>query len=352
MTQVRDNLMGEGHVFASFEDAMHAYDARADVDLQAKISVRVSEKDANVVYEDGRKFFRIKTSANEIEEHEVTGNLTYRFETSVGRIIFNEQCLPHDYHFINYKMVKKDIARLVADCCDRYPQADVAPILDAIKATGFHYATRSGLTISLWDALIPEEKEEILEKAQHDVDTINAHFEDGFLSENERHNEVINVWTAATDLVAKYMLELFDEGNPLYMMADSGARGSKTQLRRLGGMRGLMADMSGETIDLPIKANFREGLLPLEYFISTYGARKGLVDTASHTSDSGYLTRRLVDVAQDVIVREEDCGTNEGVTYNLIIPGTTDLNTDLVGRCFSAVLPSAIAVALAPSFII
>ncbi len=130
------------------------------------------------------------------------------------------------------------------------------------------------------------------------------------------------------------MLDLFDEENPLYMMADSGARGSKTQLRQLGGMRGLMADMSGETIDLPIKANFREGLLPLEYFISTYGARKGLVDTASHTSDSGYLTRRLVDVAQDVIVREEDCGTHEGVTYNLVIPGTTDLNTDLVGRCF------------------
>ena len=131
------------------------------------------------------------------------------------------------------------------------------------------------------------------------------------------------------------MLDGFDDDNPIYMMADSGARGSKTQLRQLAGMRGLMADMSGDTIDLPIKANFREGLLPLEYFISTYGARKGLVDTASHTSDSGYLTRRLVDVAQDVIVREEDCGSTEGVTYNLIIPGTDKMNADLVGRCFS-----------------
>ena len=150
----------------------------------------------------------------------------------------------------------------------------------------------------------------------------------------ERHIEVVNEWTAATDTVASKMLAMFDEENPIYMMADSGARGSKAQLRQLGGMRGLMADMSGETIDLPIKANFREGLLPLEYFISTYGARKGLVDTASHTSDSGYLTRRLVDVAQDVIVREEDCGTTEGCSYNLIIPGTEDINADLVGRCF------------------
>ena len=236
---------------------------------------------------------------------------------------------------MNYKMVKGDVAKLVANCCDRYPQAQVAPILDAIKFAGFHFATRAGLTISLWDALIPEEKPQILAEAQSRVDQINEYFEEGFINEQERHTEVVNEWTAATDDVAAKMLGLFDEENPIYMMADSGARGSKTQLRQLGGMRGLMADMSGETIDLPIKANFREGLLPLEYFISTYGARKGLVDTASHTSDSGYLTRRLVDVAQDVIVREEDCGTTEGVSYNLIIPGTDDINADLVGRCYS-----------------
>ena len=157
--------------------------------------------------------------------------------------------------------------------------------------------------------------------------------EDGFLSGLERHTEVVNAWTECTDLLATEMLAGFAEDNPIYMMADSGARGSKTQLRQLAGMRGLMADMSGDTIDLPIKANFREGLEPLEYFISTYGARKGLVDTASHTSDSGYLTRRLVDVAQDVIVREEDCGTDEGVTYPLIKPGQTSVDTDLIGRC-------------------
>ena len=136
-----------------------------------------------------------------------------------------------------------------------------------------------------------------------------------------RSIEVVNEWTACTDKVAALMLDMFDEENPLYMMADSGARGSKTQLRQLGGMRGLMADMSGETIDLPIKANFREGLLPLEYFISTYGARKGLVDTASHTSDSGYLTRRLVDVTQDLVVLEDDCGTTNGVEMRALVEG-------------------------------
>ena len=334
LTQVRDGLPGENHVFSSFDDALHAYDCRSEVDMQAKIQVRVSAENANVINEDGTRIFRVKNGKNEFVDYDVTGNKTARFETSIGRIIFNRQCLPEDYEFMNYKMVKGDVAKLVADCCDRYPEAKVGPILDSIKYSGFHYATRAGLTISVWDALIPAEKQELLDRAQANVDQINEYFEEGFINETERHIEVVNEWTACTDKVAALMLDMFDEENPLYMMADSGARGSKTQLRQLGGMRGLMADMSGETIDLPIKANFREGLLPLEYFISTYGARKGLVDTASHTSDSGYLTRRLVDVAQDVIVREEDCGTHEGVTYNLIIPGTTDLNTDLVGRCF------------------
>ena len=173
----------------------------------------------------------------------------------------------------------------------------------------------------------------MLDEAQDKVDEINEYYEDGFLSERERHAEVVNAWTECTDELGAKMLNGFAEDNPIYMMADSGARGSKTQLRQLAGMRGLMADMSGDTIDLPIKSNFREGLIPLEYFISTYGARKGLVDTASHTSDSGYLTRRLVDVAQDVIVREEDCGTDEAVHYDIVKPGETDVDTDLIGRC-------------------
>ena len=318
-------------VYGSFADATRAFEADSTLDLQAPVVVRVSAADANVE-EDGKKVFRVWNGRGDSVDFDVTEH-TARFETTIGRVIFNTQCLPADYPFINYKMVKGDISTLVNDCCDRYPLAHVEPILDAIKETGFHYATLAGLTVSVWDAVIPGDKPELLEEAQDRVDQINEYYEDGFLSERERHVEVVNAWTECTDLLGSKMLEGFTEDNPIYMMADSGARGSKTQLRQLAGMRGLMADMSGETIDLPIKANFREGLEPLEYFISTYGARKGLVDTASHTSDSGYLTRRLVDAAQDVIVREEDCGTDEAVTYPLVKPGETAVDADLVGRC-------------------
>lgn len=331
LTTEKDGASGEGRVYASFEDALNAYDNREDLDVQAKITVRVSAADANLEL-DGRKIFRVKNSRNEVVDLDVTEHPA-RFETTAGRIRFNRECLPADYPYINYKMVKSDMSKLVNDCCDRYPLAQVGPILDNIKYAGFHAATGAGLTVSVWDAVIPDDKPEMLEKTQAEVDNINDNYEDGLLSEAERHAEVISAWTACTEELGSKMLEGFEEDNPIYMMADSGARGSKTQLRQLAGMRGLMADMSGDTIDLPIKANFREGLQPLEYFISTYGARKGLVDTASHTSDSGYLTRRLVDVAQDVIVREEECGTDEGVTYNLVRVGTDELNTDLIGRC-------------------
>ena len=331
LTTEKSEVPEKPAIYADFEDALLAAEMDKELDLQERVIVRVKPQDANVV-ENGRRLFRVLVKRGTTEDYDVTEHAV-RFETTIGRIIFNRQCLPADYPFINYKMVKSDIGALVNDCCDRYPLADVEPILDAIKATGFHYATVAGLTVSVWDAVIPDDKPELLEEAQDRVDQINEYYEDGFLSERERHVEVVNAWTECTDLMGSKMLEGFAEDNPIYMMADSGARGSKTQLRQLAGMRGLMADMSGETIDLPIKANFREGLLPLEYFISTYGARKGLVDTASHTSDSGYLTRRLVDVAQDVIVREEDCGTDEGVTYPLIKPGETDVDVDLVGRC-------------------
>ena len=331
LTTAKDDAKGEGTIFANFNDALLAIDSNPDLDLQAKVQVRLSDKDANTT-EGDRKIFRVMTSKNAYEDIDVTEH-SARLETTVGRIIFNRQCLPADYPFINYKMVKSDISTLVNDCCDRYSTSEVEPILDAIKSVGFHYATIAGLTVSVWDAVIPDDKPLLLDEAQQKVDEINEYYEDGFLSEQERHVEVVNAWTECTDALGTEMLAGFAEDNPIYMMADSGARGSKTQLRQLAGMRGLMADMSGDTIDLPIKANFREGLQPLEYFISTYGARKGLVDTASHTSDSGYLTRRLVDVAQDVIVREEDCGTDEAVTYPLIKPGQTDVDTDLIGRC-------------------
>ncbi len=331
LTTAKDGAEGEGRVFADFDDAILAFHNRDNLDIQASIKVRVGAQDANVV-ENGRRIFRTYDRWNSPVDYDVTDR-SMRIETTIGRVIFNTRCLPADYPFINYKMSKGDIENLVNDACDRYSTADVEPILDAIKETGFHYATMAGLTVSVWDAVIPPEKQEMLDEAQGKVDEINEYYEDGFLSERERHVEVVNAWTECTNELGSKMLEGFAEDNPIYMMADSGARGSKTQLRQLAGMRGLMADMSGDTIDLPIKANFREGLLPLEYFISTYGARKGLVDTASHTSDSGYLTRRLVDVAQDVIVREEDCGTDEAVTYPLIKPGENDVDGDLIGRC-------------------
>lgn len=331
LTTEKPGAEGEGRIFSDFIDALNAYDCREHIDIQAKVTVRVGAADANL-YENGRRIFRVLSGRGDYEDLDVTDGPA-RFETTIGRIIFNEECLPPDYPFINYKMVSRDVGALVNDCCDRYSVAEVEPILDAIKEAGFHYATRAGLTISVWDAVIPADKSQLLEDAQDKVDAINESYEDGLLTEAERHTEVVNVWTDCTEQLGSEMLDGFAEDNPIYMMADSGARGSKTQLRQLAGMRGLMADMSGETIDLPIKANFREGLEPLEYFISTYGARKGLVDTASHTSDSGYLTRRLVDVAQDVIVREEDCLTDEGVTYVLMKPGSHDLDTDLIGRC-------------------
>lgn len=331
LTTEKAGAAGEGRVFSSFDDALNAYDCRDDLDIQARIQVRVSAADATVEA-DGRMLFRTKASKDEFVDHDVTDG-PVRIETTIGRVIFNRQCLPADYPFINYKMSKGDIGMLVNDCCDRYSTSEVEPILDAIKYTGFHYATRAGLTVSVWDAIIPEDKQRLLDETQERVNDINDYYEQGFLSESERHKEVVDAWSECTDTLGSEMLEGFDEDNPIYMMADSGARGSKTQLRQLAGMRGLMADMSGDTIDLPIKANFREGLEPLEYFISTYGARKGLVDTASHTSDSGYLTRRLVDVAQDVIVREEDCGTDEGITYPLIKLGERQVDTDLIGRC-------------------
>ena len=184
-------------------------------------------------------------------------------------------------------------------------------MLDTIKSLGFQYATQAGVTISKNDIVIPPEKEEILAEYEERVAEIEAQYERGLITEDERHEPIVNIWTEATDEVADAMEGNLNELNPIYMMANSGARGSFKQIRQLAGMRGLMANPKGEIIERPIKANFMEGLSVLEYFISTHGARKGLADTALRTADSGYLTRRLVDVSQDVIIREADCGTEE-----------------------------------------
>ena len=238
-----------------------------------------------------------------------------RLETSLGRCLFNE-LLPADYRFVNYEVTKKELGQIVNDLAERYPKVTVAQTLDALKSAGFHWATRSGITIAIDDVVTPPNKAEILDRYEKDADKIEKQYLRGVITEEERRQELVEVWTKATSEVAKEMEANFPKTNPVYIMVNSGARGNMMQMRQIAGMRGLVANPKGEIIPRPIKANFREGLSVLEYFISTHGARKGLADTALRTADSGYLTRRLVDVSQDVIIREEDCGTDRGVVLD------------------------------------
>ena len=315
LTAARDGFPGEGRAFIDFDDALNAYDARCELDLQAKIWVRL------------KKDTLVASAFGEFEEHKAGE----RIQTTIGRITFNA-VLPDDYPFLNYEMNKTEISRLVEDCCNRYKTSEMEPILDGLKSAGFHYATRAGVTVSVYDATIPPQKEEILAAADKRVEAIDEDYELGLMSDEERHKKIVDIWNEANEEVGDAMAENFDKFNPIYMMAFSGARGNIKQIRQLAGMRGLMSDPKGEIIDRPIKANFREGLSVLEYFISTHGARKGLADTALRTADSGYLTRRLVDVAQDVIIREIDCGTTDGIECK-ILNAKGEIDDSLVGRC-------------------
>ena len=263
--------------------------------------------------------------------------------TTVGRIIFNERIEraleetledefdPDSYEFVNRPLRKKDLAAVVERLVDQHGPYATALVLDSFKELGFHFATQAGVTISKNDCDVPPEKGEILERFEREVQEIENQYELGLISQQERHEAVIEKWTQATEEVGQAMERHLDPLNPIYMMANSGARGSFKQIRQLAGMRGLMANPKGEIIERPIKSNFLEGLSVLEYFISTHGARKGLADTALRTADSGYLTRRLVDVAQDVIVREEDCGTDEFIEVPLR-GEDGELNISLPGR--------------------
>jgi DNA-directed RNA polymerase subunit beta' len=239
-----------------------------------------------------------------------------RLETSLGRTIFND-LLPLDYRFINYGVTKKELGQIVNDLAERYPKVQVAQTLDALKSAGFYWATRSGITIAIDDVVTPPRKAEILDRYEKDAEKLEKQYQRGAITEDERRQELVEVWTKATSEVAKEMEANFPVTNPVWIMVNSGARGNMMQMRQIAGMRGLVANPKGEIIPRPIKANFREGLSVLEYFISTHGARKGLADTALRTADSGYLTRRLVDVSQDVIIREEDCGTDRGVGVDI-----------------------------------
>jgi DNA-directed RNA polymerase subunit beta' len=265
--------------------------------------------------------------------------------TTPGRVIFNEEvarairtALPDAdtglVEFVNRTLGKKETNDFVTGLVDIYGAAVISVLLDTIKDLGFHYATQAGITISKNDIVIPEEKDSILDEYEDRVGKIETQFERGLITEEERHESIVNIWTEATDTVADAMEKTLYELNPIYMMANSGARGSFKQIRQLAGMRGLMANPKGEIMELPIKANFMEGLSVLEYFISTHGARKGLADTALRTADSGYLTRRLVDVSQDVIVRTEDCGSDEAVELPIVVP--EGINRSLAGRVAAA----------------
>ncbi|MGN6688164.1 MAG: DNA-directed RNA polymerase subunit beta', partial [Actinomycetales bacterium] len=297
LTSTGEGLPGEGRSFGSIPEAIMAYDNRS-LDVRAPIKLRLPGgvvPPAGVAVPEG---------------WEPGQPLT--MDTTLGRALFNE-ALPADYTFVNAEVDKKRLSTIVNDLAERYPKVQVAATLDALKETGFRWASRSGVTISIEDVLTPPGKQEILERFEARAEKVQSQYENGLITDDERRQELIEIWDQATVEVADAMKVNFPATNPVFMMVNSGARGNWMQVRQIAGMRGLVANPKGEIIPRPIKANFREGLTVLEYFISTHGARKGLADTALRTADSGYLTRRLVDVSQDVIVREEDCGTERGL---------------------------------------
>ena len=268
--------------------------------------------------------------------------------TTVGRVLFNE-AIPEELRFINDVCDRKVLSQIVSEAYNRLGSTKTVLLLDAMKDLGFKYATRSGSGIAISDIVIPDAKKKVLSEADKLIDVIDTQYRRGLITDGERYQRAVDVWTKATEEITQAMLSQFEPFNPLYMMALSGARGNIQQIRQLAGMRGLMTDPSGRIIDLPIKANFREGLNVLEYFISTHGQRKGLADTAIRTSESGYLTRRLVDVAQDVIIREIDCKTNEGLVMTAVKEGddvVVPLRDRILGRFLAqdAALPRRKAV--------
>jgi DNA-directed RNA polymerase subunit beta' len=292
LTSLRENELGEGRAFGSIAEALMAYD-RNSLTMQAKIKIRITHSGVTEVR-----------------------------ETTLGRALFNE-ILPEGYKFVDYDVTKKLLGQIVDDLAEGFAKVTVAQTLDALKSLGFYWATRAGITIAIEDVVTPAKKQEILDGYEIKAEKVQSQYEKGLITDDERRQELIEIWTNATTDVAKAMEDNFPKTNPVWMMVYSGARGNMMQVRQIAGMRGLVANPKGEIIPRPIKSNFREGLSVLEYFIATHGARKGLADTALRTADSGYLTRRLCDVAQDVIIREEDCGTDRGLTLKIAAVDST-----------------------------
>ncbi len=314
---------GAGNYFSSTDEAEMAY-ANHDLGVHAKVHVRMAEYD-----EEGKE-------------------IAHGFvETTVGRIIYNKG-IPQDLGFvdrsnkknkfeleINFTVAKKQLKQIIDKCIYVHGLDRTAELLDYIKSTGYKYCTTAGMTVSIDDVKVPDAKKDLLLEGEKQVENVTKQYARGLITDSERYNNVIKIWEKTTDDVADAMQNNFDDLNPIFMMSKSGARGNISQLRQVAGMRGLMASTTGKTVEIPIKSSFREGLDSLEYFISAHGARKGLSDTALRTADSGYLTRRLVDVSQDIIVREDDCGTNEGLEVYAIKDGNQvieKLQERLIGR--------------------
>ena len=312
---------GEGMYFKDEEEALLAYQ-NGDLGLHAKVKIRMKR---------------------EIDGEEKTKTI----ETTVGKVIFNE-VIPQDLGFVDrtdpekefdleigFPVMKKNLGSIIAKCIDKHGLNVTAELLDNIKSLGYKYSTKGAITVSVSDVAVPPAKKEILANSERQVEEIAKQYKRGLITDDERYSSIIKVWEKATNDVTDAMVANFDELNPIYMMAHSGARGDMGQLRQIAGMRGLMANTSGKAVEIPIKACFREGLDALEYFVSSHGARKGLADIAIRTADSGYLTRRLVDVSQDIIVREEDCGTESYIEVEDIKDGNQIIETlheRLIGR--------------------
>jgi len=330
LTKARPGTKGAGRTFACPEDVLIALEM-GEVETQTPIRLRYTGKVIDLVH--------AFDNQDILHTEPVEYNKQF-METTVGRVIFND-ALPEEMPFINGLMKKKGIGQLVQYCYLKFGLKTTVEMLDNIKDLGFKYATLSGISIGIDDMVVPSNKEELVRQAEKDVMEVQRQYQEGAITFGERYNRIIEIWSRVTDQVSEEMFRAMEEDdrkgilNPIYIMADSGARGSKQQIRQLSGMRGLMAKPSGEIIETPITANFREGLNVLQYFISTHGARKGLADTALKTADSGYLTRRLVDVAQDVIVTEYDCGTTDGIYVEPIIESgeiIEPLRDRIVGR--------------------
>ncbi|MEY2589546.1 MAG: DNA-directed polymerase subunit beta, partial [Acidimicrobiaceae bacterium] len=306
LTTIREEGVGAGRVFGSVSEAQMAYDVHT-LDLRAPVKIRLRDQVPPIGW-------TLREGTTEDDP--------LLLDTTLGRCLFNE-AMPAGYAFVNEIVNKRRLGEVINDLAERYPKVTVAACLDAIKEAGFRWATRSGATVAIEDIVPPPAKDEILADAERKADKVEQNYGRGVITAEERRSELVEIWTKATNDVTKAMEDNYNlqADNPIWLMVTAGGGGNPQQIRQLAGMRGLVANPKGEIIPRPIKTNFREGLTVLEYFISTHGARKGLADTALRTADSGYLTRRLVDVSQDVIIREEDCGTERGVPVTIAVPG-------------------------------